>query len=46
LLSNKTVDELNEEGKKIHLDVSDLKKTQKIALIAAKRRMLTLGLSY
>jgi hypothetical protein len=31
-------------GKKIHLDVSDLKKSQKIALIAAKRRMLTLGI--
>ncbi len=44
LLSNKTVDELNEEGKKVHLDVSDLKKSQKIAMIAAKRRMLTLGL--
>ena len=44
LLSNKTVDELNEEAKKIDVDVSDMKKPQKIAAIAAKRRLLTLGL--
>jgi hypothetical protein len=44
ILSNKTVDELNEEGKKIGLDVSEFKKSQKIAMIAAKRRLITLGL--
>jgi hypothetical protein len=43
LLSNKTVDELDEEAKKVKVDVSGLKKIQKIAAIAAKRRRITLG---
>jgi hypothetical protein len=44
LLSNKTVSELNEEGVRLGLELSDMKKVQKIAMLAAKRRRMTLGL--